>query len=284
VILVFGHTGQVASELNNSIGVKTIGRDEADLSVPNSCKKCIQHFQPKAVINAAAYTAVDRAEEEEGLAFVINADAPTVMAQSCAEQKIPFVHISTDYVFNGKGNSAWKPNQPTDPQNAYGRSKLAGELGVRSSGAVHAILRTSWVVSSHGENFVKTMLKLSESQDELSVVSDQIGAPTPARDIALACLKIASDLQTAPEKSGTYHFCGKPFVSWYEFASEIFKLSERNVKLRTIPTSDYPTPAIRPLNSRLDCQSVTDVVGITQPSWHTELKSILEELGVFDER
>jgi dTDP-4-dehydrorhamnose reductase len=284
VILVFGHTGQVASELNNSIGVKTIGRDEADLSAPNSCKKCIQHFQPKAVINAAAYTAVDRAEEEEALAFVINADAPAVMAQTCAEQKIPFVHISTDYVFNGKGDSAWKPNQPTDPQNAYGRSKLAGELGVRSSGAVHAILRTSWVVSAHGANFIKTMLKLSESRDELSVVCDQIGAPTPARDIAFACLKIASDLQSAPEKSGTYHFCGKPFASWHEFASEIFELSGRNVKLKSIPTSDYPTPANRPLNSRLDCQSVTDVFGITQPSWHTELRSILDELGVFNER
>jgi dTDP-4-dehydrorhamnose reductase len=284
VILVFGHTGQVASELNNSIGVKTIGRDEADLSAPNSCKKCIQHFQPKAVINAAAYTAVDRAEEEEALAFVINADAPAVMAQTCAEQKIPFVHISTDYVFNGKGDSAWKPNQPTDPQNAYGRSKLAGELGVRSSGAVHAILRTSWVVSAHGSNFIKTMLKLSESRDELSVVCDQIGAPTPARDIAFACLKIASDLQSAPEKSGTYHFCGKPFASWHEFASEIFELSGRNVKLKSIPTSDYPTPAHRPLNSRLDCQSVTDVFGITQPSWHTELRPILDELGVFNER
>lgn len=279
MILVFGHTGQVANELKNSISVKTIGRDEADLSDPNSCKKCIQNFQPKAVINAAAYTAVDRAEEEEALAFVINADAPAVMAQTCAEQKIPFVHISTDYVFNGMGDSAWKPDQPTGPQNAYGRSKLAGELGVRSSGAVHAILRTSWVVSAHGTNFVKTMLKLSESRDELSVVCDQIGAPTPARNIALACLKIASDLQTAPEKSGTYHFCSKPFASWHEFASEIFFQTGRNINVTPILSADYPTAAFRPLNTRLNCESTLVEFGIEQPDWRESLNAILQELG-----
>ena len=192
MILVFGKTGQVANELQRLSGVTALGREDVDLSDPAACAVAIREHAPKAVINAAAYTAVDRAEEEEHLATVINGDAPTAMAKACAELGIPLVHISTDYVFNGTGNTPYRPDDATEPQNAYGRSKLAGEIGIRNSRAVYAILRTSWVVSAHGTNFVKTMLRLSETRDALNVVSDQIGGPTPARDIAAACLQIAN--------------------------------------------------------------------------------------------
>ena len=165
MILVFGKTGQVATELQRLGDVVALGRDQADLSDPAACSDAIRTHAPRAVINAAAYTAVDRAEEEEALATIINGDAPTAMAQACVELGIPLIHISTDYVFEGTGDTPWQPDDPTAPQNAYGRSKLAGEIGIRNSGAVHAILRTSWVVSAHGANFVKTMLRLSETRD-----------------------------------------------------------------------------------------------------------------------
>ena len=179
MILVFGKTGQVATELQRLSGVVALGRDDVDLSDPAVCAAAIHEHAPKAVINAAAYTAVDKAEDGEHLATVINGDAPTAMAKACAELGIPLVHISTDYVFNGRGNTPYSPEDAVGPQNAYGRSKLVGETGIRESGAVYSILRTSWVVSAHGANFVKTMLCLSETRDMLNVVSDQIGGPTP---------------------------------------------------------------------------------------------------------
>ena len=162
MILVFGKTGQVATELQRSGDVLALGRDQADLSDPVACAQRIRALAPRAVINAAAYTAVDKAEEDEELATIINGDAPTAIAQACAEMQIPLVHISSDYVFEGSGGEPWKPGDATAPQNAYGRSKLVGEEGILGSGATHAILRTSWVVSAHGANFVKTMLRLSE--------------------------------------------------------------------------------------------------------------------------
>ena len=198
MILVFGKTGQVATELQRSGDVLALGRDQADLSDPVTCAQRIRALAPSAVINAAAYTAVDKAEEDEELATIINGDAPTVIAQACAEMQIPLVHISSDYVFEGSGGEPWKPGDATAPQNAYGRSKLVGEEGILGSGATHAILRTSWVVSAHGANFVKTMQRLSKIRDTLSVVADQIGGPTPARDIASACLVIAQHLQDRP--------------------------------------------------------------------------------------
>jgi dTDP-4-dehydrorhamnose reductase len=278
MILVFGKTGQVATELQRLGNVVALGRDQADLASPAVCADAIRTLAPRAVINAAAYTAVDRAEEEEALATLINGDAPTAMAQACAELVIPLIHISTDYVFAGTGGAPWQPDDPTAPQNAYGRSKLAGEIGIRNSGAVHAILRTSWVVSAHGANFVKTMLRLSDTRDALTVVADQIGGPTPARDIAAACLQMAEQLIVEPSKSGTYHFSGAPDVSWADFARAIFELAGRAVTVTPMPTTDYPTPVKRPLNSRMECGATQQVFGIARPNWRNGLNMILQEL------
>jgi dTDP-4-dehydrorhamnose reductase len=280
MILVFGKTGQVATELQRLSGVRALGRDDIDLSDPAACAATICEHAPKAVINAAAFTAVDRAEDDEHLATVINGDAPTAMAKACAALETPLVHISTDYVFNGMGNTPYRPVDVAEPQNAYGRSKLIGEIGVRESGAVHAILRTSWVVSAHGVNFIKTMLRLSETREALSVVSDQIGGPTPARDIATACLQMAEQLVQEPSKAGTYHFSGAPDVSWAEFATEIFAQAGQTVIVSPIPTAKYPTPAKRPLNSRMECRSTEQVFGIKRPNWQDGLKEILKDLEV----
>jgi len=279
MILVFGKTGQVATELQRLGNVVALGRDQADLSDPAACSNAIRAHAPRAVINAAAYTAVDRAEGEEVLASIINGDAPTAMAQACVDLGIPLIHISTDYVFAGTGDAPWQPDDPTAPQNAYGRSKLAGEIGIRDSGAVHAILRTSWVVSAHGANFVKTMLRLSDMRDALNIVADQIGAPTPARDIAAACLQIVEQLITDPSKSGTYHYSGAPDVSWANFAQAIFEQAGRAVTVTPIPTTGYPTPAKRPLNSRMDCGATERAFGIPRPDWRDGLNMILQELG-----
>ena len=278
MILVFGKTGQVATELQRVSGVMALGREDVDLSESKACAAAIHEHAPKAVINAAAYTVVDRAEVEERLATVINGDAPTAMAKACAELGIPLVHISTDYVFNGRGNTPYRPEDATEPQNAYGRSKLAGEIGIRESGVVYAILRTSWVVSAHGANFVKTMLRLSDTRDALNVVADQIGGPTPARDIAKACLQIANQLIQDTTKLGTYHFSSAPDVSWAEFASKIFAQAGRTVTVTPISTAEYPTPAKRPLNSRMDCHSTEQVFGIKRPNWQDGLKEILKDL------
>ena len=280
MILVFGKTGQVAMELQRLGDVVALGRDRADLSDPAACADDIRAHGPRAVINAAAYTAVDHAEEEEALATIINGDAPTAMARVCVELGIPLVHISTDYVFDGTGERPWLPDDPTDPQNAYGRSKLTGEIGMRNSGAMHAILRTSWVVSAHGANFVKTMLRLSETRDALNIVADQIGGPTPARDIAAACLQMAEQLIADPPKSGTYHYSGAPDVSWADFASEIFEQAGKAITVTPIPTTDYPTPAKRPLNSRMDCDATEQIFGISCPDWRDGLNRILQDLKV----
>ncbi|QFT97588.1 dTDP-4-dehydrorhamnose reductase [Roseovarius sp. THAF8] len=279
--LVFGSSGQVATELRLSApDARFLGRDSADLADPAACAAAIAAHRPDLVINAAAYTAVDRAEEEEALAHVINADAPGAMARAAAELGVPFVHISTDYVFAGTGTGTrpWAPSDATAPQNAYGRTKLAGEEAVRAAGGVHAILRTSWVVSAHGANFVKTMLRLGAERDALTIVADQVGGPTPARDIATACLRIGDALRHDPALSGSFHFSGAPDVSWADFARAIFDKAGLNCAVTDIPTADYPTPAARPLNSRLDCTRTESVFGLSRPDWRDGLDDILKAL------
>jgi dTDP-4-dehydrorhamnose reductase len=278
MILVFGQSGQVARELQSHKDVIAIGRNQADLLRPSTCANAISHYKPRTVINAAAYTAVDKAESEEHLANTINGDAPGAMARTCAELSIPLVHISTDYIFSGMGSDPWQNVDHPNPKNAYGRSKLKGEQAISASGCAHAILRTSWVISAYGNNFVKTMQRLSETRDRITVVDDQIGGPTCARDIAQTCIFIAEQLIQDPSKSGIYHYSGQPNVSWCQFANVIFEQMDCKTIASPIPTTEYPTPALRPLNGRLDCEATQATFGIARPFWRDGLEEILRDL------
>lgn len=278
-LLIFGQSGQVARELARlAPKALLLGRAEADLSDPDACAAAICAARPTAVINAAAWTAVDRAESDEPAATVVNGDAPAAMARACADLGIPLVQISTDYVFDGSGTRPWAPDDETAPLNAYGRSKLAGETGLRAAGGPHAILRTSWVFSAHGANFVKTMLRLGQGREVLAVVADQIGGPTPAAAIAQACLTIAAALRDDPSLSGTCHLAGTPDTSWAGFARAIMAGANLPCRIDDIPTSAWPTPALRPLNSRLDCHSLA-AFGLSQPDWREGLAQVLQEIS-----
>ncbi|MET4102622.1 dTDP-4-dehydrorhamnose reductase [Roseovarius sp. MBR-78] len=282
-VLVFGDTGQLATELARrapgGINLDMAGRARADLETPETCAALIRDTGPDAVINAAAYTAVDRAEEDEDRATRVNATAPAAMAAACAGLGVPLVHVSTDYVFDGAGTAPWQPGDAPAPLGAYGRSKLAGEVAIRASGADHAILRTSWVVSAHGSNFVRSMLRLGRDRNTLRVVADQIGGPTPASALADACLSVAARLRADPGLTGTYHFAGTPETSWAGFARAIFEMAGIACTVEDIPTTAYPTPARRPLNSRLDCTETQAAFGLAPPDWRAGLRDILTELG-----
>ena len=272
-LLVFGNSGQVSLELVKFPGTKCFGRDHADLSIPGQCYDLIMNEVADAVINAAAFTNVDGAESQVALARQVNGLAPKEMALAANAKGIPMVHLSTDYVFEGSGDRPKRPSDAVSPVNTYGQTKLEGEDAVRSEAQIFAILRTSWVYSRHGKNFVKTMLAAGKKHNTLNVVADQVGGPTPASAIASACVTIAQALVVDPSASGTYHFSGTPDVSWAGFAREIFQLSGDRVIVKDIMSSDYRTDAVRPLNSRLDCESVTRVFGIERPSWRDDLVS-----------
>jgi dTDP-4-dehydrorhamnose reductase len=282
-LLVFGRTGQVARELARRLpaGVEArfLARADADLADPAACAARIATLDCDAVINAAAWTAVDAAEADEAAATVVNGAAPAAMARACAARGLPFVHISTDYVFDGSGDRPWRPDDPVAPLSAYGRSKRAGEEGVRAAAGVHAILRTSWVFSAHGANFVRTILRLSETRDRLTVVADQTGGPTPAAAIADAAVVIARRLRERPELAGTYHFAGAPDTTWADFARAILARAGRAVTVEDIPTAAWPTPARRPRNSRLDCRATAAAFGLARPDWRVHLDAVLAELG-----
>ncbi|WP_375573972.1 dTDP-4-dehydrorhamnose reductase [Seohaeicola saemankumensis] len=281
-VLVFGQTGQVATELARQaapdMAMTCLGRDRADLSDPAACAAAIAASDADVVINAAAYTAVDRAESEEDLATTINGTAPGAMAAACKAAGIPFLHVSTDYVFDGSGTRPWQPDDATGPLGAYGRSKLAGEQAVRAAGGAHALMRTSWVFSAHGANFVKTMLRLGAERDKLTIVADQIGGPTAAADIAAALLTMARAFHAGQGTTGTYHFSGAPDVSWADFARAIFVQAGLACAVEDIPTSAYPTPARRPGNSRMDCTGLTRDFGIKRPDWRASLASVMSDL------
>lgn len=278
-LLIFGKTGQVAQELaRRAPDAQFAGRETADLTDPAACAALIRQLHPSAVINAAAYTAVDKAESDAATAQLVNADAPAAMAAACAELGIPFVHISTDYVFDGSGDTARAEDAPTAPLGVYGQTKLDGERAVQAAAGQYAIMRTSWVFSAHGNNFVKTMLRFGAERDRLTIVADQIGGPTASADIAAAALSMAATMRSDATKGGIYHFAGAPDVSWADFAREIFAQSDLAPEVVDIPSSDYPTPAKRPLNSRLDCAAITRDFGIARPDWRVSLQDVIKEL------
>ena len=279
--LVFGRTGQVACELARlAPDAVFLGRDQADLTDPAACAAAIAASGADLVINAAAYTAVDAAESDEATATRVNGAAPGAMARACAARGIPFLQISTDYVFDGGGTTPWPETAPVAPLGAYGRSKLEGERQVLAAGGAQVILRTAWVFSAHGKNFVKTMLRVGATRDSLTVVDDQRGGPTPAADIAATLLTIGRAFAQGRGQSGIFHYAGAPAVSWADFAEAIFaasSLPQKPAVLR-IPTSAYPTPATRPANSVLDCARIRAAYGIHEPDWRPGLAAVIKEL------
>ncbi|MDB5395913.1 MAG: dTDP-4-dehydrorhamnose reductase [Rhodospirillales bacterium] len=287
-VLIFGKAGQVARELGNLAWPATwrstlLGRDDCDLMLGGSAAAAIATHKPDLVINAAAYTAVDKAESDRAAAFRLNADAPGEMAAATAAVGIPFLHISTDYVFDGKSDRPYRETDPCAPLSAYGASKLAGEIGIRQYQPRHIILRTAWVFSPYGANFVRTMLRLGGERDELAVVGDQIGGPTAAADIARTLARIAQAIGNGADAFGTYHYAGMPFISWHGFALGIFaRMSAAGMKVpntvREITTAEYPTAAPRPGNSRLGCGAISKDWDIDQPSWEDALDHCLATL------
>ncbi len=278
--LVFGSNGQIGQALGALLDdVIVLGRKEADFSKPESLRGVVAEIGPEAIINAAAYTQVDKAEEEEALATLINGDAPGVLAAEAAKLGIPFVHYSTDYVYDGSGDVPRDETTPTAPLGAYGRSKLAGEKAVEAEGGKYLIFRTSWVYDAFGKNFLKTMLRLAAEREQLRVVADQIGAPSYAPHLAAATLQALENTNFTP---GIYHMCNSGQTSWHGFAEAIFaeaRACGMELKVQSvepIPSSAYPTPAQRPLNSRLDCSTLRDTLGITLPDWREGLKEAME--------
>lgn len=271
-ILVIGRNGQVARALSRHAGMHCIGRPKLDLGAPRSLR-FIEDLRPAAIINAAAYTDVDGAESDQETAFAVNALGPKRLAKLARRMEIPFVHISSDYVFDGSGSRPWRPHDPTHPIQTYGASKLAGEQSALAHGG--HVLRVSWVISEHPGNFVSTMCRLASQRHEVAVVNDQIGAPTPARAVAMACLRLAQI-----NKPGISHFAGWPNVSRAELARAVFEHAQHGMSVREIPSTAYPTPALRPLNSRLDCSAFTQMTGLERPDWAAELPRLVQRMEV----
>lgn len=280
-VLVFGENGQVATALRKRAGdvdVICLGRDQADLGTPDMIRAAIAATDADVIINAAAFTAVDRAESDTDQAEQVNHLAVGTMARAAAKRGLPLLHISTDYVFAGNGDTPWHPDDETGAINHYGATKRRGEEAIEMAGGPYAILRTSWVFSATGSNFVKTMLRLGADRDQLKVVGDQTGGPTAADDIADALLTMARAYAKGRTASGIYHFAGMPDTTWAGFAQEIFHQANIPCTVTPIPTSDYPTPAARPLNSRLDCTTLETDFGIPRPDWRRSLTHILKEI------
>lgn len=297
-ILVLGANGQVGSELGNQLNkVRLLGesrfttilvsRSNLDVTDFHALRSFLGHHKPKWIINATAYTAVDRAETEVSQAYSVNEHAVRVIAEHCTTNDSNLIHISTDYVFDGSGELPFHEESKVAPLCVYGASKLAGEEAIRSILARHIILRTSWVFGVSGGNFVKTMLRMAETRNELKVVGDQYGAPTSARGIAKTISTLISHLSKAGnvhELWGTYHYSGKPFVSWAEFAHEIFLRANQLEMIASTPfvneivTEQYPTPAKRPYNSRLDCSKINRVFRIESDNWYQSLGEMLNEI------
>jgi len=291
-ILVFGKSGQVAHELARAawpgnFAPQFLARAEIDIADRARVREAVLRLKPRAVVNAAGYTAVDAAEAERARAFAVNRDGVAHIAEACAELEIPLLHISTDYVFDGAKREAYREDDPVAPLNAYGESKAAGEAAVRALLARHLILRTSWVYSPFGQNFVRTMIRLAQERPEIRVVADQRGSPTAAAEISAAIVLLVQRLTGRAEGPlfGTFHYCGGGVTSWHDFAAAIFAELARHghkvPRLVAIETKDYPTPARRPANSALDCARIAAIHGIRQRPWQESLRSCLAELVGF---
>ncbi|WP_372016011.1 dTDP-4-dehydrorhamnose reductase [Pseudoxanthomonas sp. 10H] len=297
-LLVVGATGQVGRELLRSlkplgevVATSRDGRLEdgsacqaVDLADLAGLERLVDRIKPSAVINAAAYTAVDKAESDQEAAFAVNGQAPGALARACARAAVPFVHYSTDYVFDGQGAVPYREDAPTAPLGVYGASKLAGEEAVRAAGGQHLILRTAWVYAAHGHNFLRTMLRLGSERDELRVVADQVGSPTPAALIADVTAMALSQALASARTSGTWHLVAAGETSWHGFAEAIFEdaiaagLLPRAPRVVPITTADYPTPAKRPAYSRLDTSGLERDFGVELPDWRQALARVIDEL------
>jgi dTDP-4-dehydrorhamnose reductase len=285
-VLINGRHGQVSHELQRRLGAVgeliVLGRDQLDLAQPDQIRRQVQNIRPDLIINAAAHTAVDLAESEPQAAFAINAVAPGILAEEALALDIPLIHYSTDYVFDGRKTGPYTEDDTPNPLGVYGKSKLAGEQAIRDVQGKHLILRTSWVYSTHGRNFLLTMQRLLQEKPELRVVADQIGAPTWAGTIANSTLALIERWQANEVADwGTYHLTAQGETSWLGFAQAIGEALRQQgkpcAKLIAIPSSDYPTPAARPLNSRLDCSRLQRDWGVSQPDWQTALRECLTE-------
>ncbi len=293
-ILLLGAFGQVGWELQRSLAVlgelESYGRNEVDLNQPDKLKQTVKAFAPDIIVNAAAYTAVDKAESDIETAEQVNSQSVALLAELAQELNAWLIHYSTDYVYDGSKDEPYIESDSTAPQSVYGRTKLHGEEAIRRSGCHHLIFRTSWVYARRGHNFVKTMLRLASERDELKVVADQIGAPTSAEliaDISAHCIKqIISDKQSAPELSGTYHLTPMGSTSWHGFTQKILQLAaSQGANLRIKPddvipitTEEYPVPAKRPANSRLNCTKLSHSFGVYLPGWQHHVKRLISEL------
>ncbi|MBB3611596.1 dTDP-4-dehydrorhamnose reductase [Rhizobium sp. BK602] len=293
LILVTGANGQVGFELQRALAplgtIDAVTRAEMDLASEASILAVLRERKPDIIVNPAAYTAVDRAESEKDQAMAVNAAAPGVLARWAADHGALLVHYSTDYVFDGSKADPYVESDPINPQSVYGESKWLGEEAVRSAGGSHVILRTSWVYGHHGNNFLKTILRLAGERSTLNVVADQVGAPTSAALIADVTRRVL-ELASAPgavDVSGTYHLSARGETSWHGYAAHIvrdaaargFTLALTLDALKPIPTADYPTPAKRPQNSRLNCARLTDRFGLTLPAWQEGVDDVIGRLA-----
>lgn len=288
VLLVPGGKGQVGFEVTRQAaeyGFTPVPLDlpELDLTDKSSVSAAFAEHKPAAVINCAAYTAVDKAEEDQNTAYAVNRDAVANLAEACAVAGIPLLHISTDYVFDGKGNDAYRETDETGPESIYGKSKLEGEQVLAETLPEHIILRTAWVYGIEGNNFIKTMLRVGQERGALKVVHDQHGSPTHAADIAETLLDMAAQIRDGKNDGyGIYHYTGAGVTTWHDFAAKVFEVlkAERGVKvgLTAITTAEYPTPAARPANSALDCRKIGKVFGIAPKPWQDRVSEATREV------
>jgi len=297
-ILLLGKDGQVGWELQRALAplgeLLACGRSEANFSDPESLRVLVRRYAPDVIVNAAAYTAVDKAESDEAAAQLCNAVAPGVLAEEATACGAWLVHYSTDYVFDGTKQGAWVETDATNPLSVYGRTKYEGEERIRASGARHLILRTSWVFALRGGNFAKTMIRLAKERETLSVVADQFGAPTGAElladSVALALHRIAALGSDARSLSGTYHLAASGVTTWHAYARHVLTqaqaygatLKVEPASLQPITSSAFPTPAVRPANSRLDCRKFCDSFGLVLPDWHHHVNRLIAELAAQD--